>query len=119
MSTMMEALQQVGFRPTIRPRDVRKSKERQTTTAIIEAILEDAATQPVCISSFSEAPMRRIIYQKSGGFIRARFEGMRNNCFGNSPSDAGSRLKMWGAEPGTNSRGKKLLDAKFDREQPQ
>jgi hypothetical protein len=116
MSTLQAALQNVGYKPTIRPRDVQRRKERQTTTAIIEAILADAAAQPVCISSFSEAPMRKIIYQNAGGFIRARFDGMRNSCFGTTSSDAGGRLKMWGAEPGTSSRGKKLLDAKFDRE---
>jgi hypothetical protein len=98
MSTMGEALQGVGYKPTIRPSDVQRRKERQTTTATIEAILEDVAAQPVCISSFSEAPMRRIIYQRSGGFIRARYAGYENNCFGDNPKQASERLRLWGLE---------------------
>jgi hypothetical protein len=41
---------------------------------------------------------RKVIIQRAGGFYRARYEGCENSCFGDTPKDAASKLKFWGAE---------------------
>ncbi|SPF44743.1 hypothetical protein SBA1_550108 [Candidatus Sulfotelmatobacter kueseliae] len=42
---------------------------------------------------FSEG--RRIIIQKAGGMIKARYEGSSNFVFGDNPMHAAKRLHFW------------------------
>jgi hypothetical protein len=98
-TTMQTALQEIGYQPTF-------FRTHDTARALGKAL--DGVITPFI-------KRRKVQVKYQGGIYIARFEGMRNAAFGNTPSDATSSLKMWGAEPGTNSRGKKLLDAKFDK----
>ena len=41
---------------------------------------------------------RKIIVVYQGGIYKARYEGMENSAFGDTPKDAASKLKFWGAE---------------------
>jgi hypothetical protein len=41
---------------------------------------------------------RKIIVVYQGGIYKARYEGCENSAFGDTPKDAASKLKFWGAE---------------------
>jgi hypothetical protein len=91
MSTMLEALQDVGYKPTIRPSDVRRQQERQATTDALAQAL-DGVIDPLIMNP------RRVEVQRAGGFYRARYEGYENSVFGDNPKQAIERLRLWGLE---------------------
>jgi hypothetical protein len=132
MSIMQTALQDVGYKPTIRPRDIRRAQERQDTTALLEKAL-DGMLAPLTIKEVprstaiegSPAPAngkivvvrgreRKIVVQRAGGFYRARYQGMVNSCFGTSPGAAASALKFFGDSPTTKSI-KELMGDKYEQ----
>lgn len=93
MGVMQAALEGVGFKPTIRPRDLRRLQERQAVTESLEKAL-DGVFAPLIKE-------RKVRLQYAGDFYRARFDGMRNNYFGRTAEEATERLNLWGDEQTT------------------
>lgn len=72
MSNLSEALKGVGFKPT--------PQRKPTLRAIARAVLAPITRK------------RKLIVQKAGGFVRVRWEGQKNNCFGLDIAEAKQRL---------------------------
>lgn len=76
MSTMKQALKQLGYKGQT------KQQPASLEKIIDEAI--DPITKPV-----------KIQMQRAGSHYRARFEGRAPNCFGTTPQEAESRLRIF------------------------
>jgi hypothetical protein len=89
MGVMQEALVRVGFQPTkpLRPRDMRRAQEREDITLAFHNFL-DGVLKPLI-------SVRKVQVQQAGGFYRARYEGTKISCFGDTSSEAKSNLKLW------------------------
>lgn len=89
MSTIQEALQDVGYKPPTR-RQMRRhninlfaTEERPTIEKIIDRVI-DPITRPL-----------KVQVQRAGGYYRARFEGRQISCFGLTPEQATKNLKFF------------------------
>lgn len=107
MGVMQAALESVGYKPTIRPRDLQRRQERQDITELLEKAL-DGVFEPLI-------KQRKVLVKYQGGIYKARFDGMPNVTFANTPAGAESALKYWGGEIKTS---KTILAAKFNCEEP-
>jgi hypothetical protein len=77
MSTMHQALQEVGFQPT------RRREEKPTIEKMVDKVFEPI-TRP-----------RKVITGRAGGFVTARYEGRRAFVFASDIEAARKRLKYW------------------------
>jgi cytidylate kinase len=90
MSTMQQALQEVGFQPTRRKKDMQRHnlaligrEEKPTIDKMVDKVFETIARP------------RKVITSRAGGFVTARYEGRRAFVFGFDERHALSRLKTW------------------------
>lgn len=68
MSILQTALQEVGFKTTIRPRDVRRMQERDAVTASLESMADDV------LAPMTRRP-RKIQVQRAGTHLKIRYVG--------------------------------------------
>ena len=85
MSTMQQALIEVGFKPRLRT--LRRAAERERLTL---APFVDGVTAPI-------TKVRNIQVQKAGTHYRARFEGSASSIFSdnNTPSNISRKLEYF------------------------
>jgi hypothetical protein len=86
MSTLQQALQNVGYKPSLN-REARKNLEREQITEALHRFL-DGVLGPLI-------KPRNIQIQKIGSHYRARYAGESACCFGTTSTEATSRLKFW------------------------
>jgi hypothetical protein len=79
MSNLQRALQDVGFQPT----RIRKTEEKPTIDKMVDKVFETIARP------------RKVITNKAGGFVTARYEGRRAFVFASDIEAARKRLKCW------------------------
>jgi len=79
MSTMQQALMEVGFQPRLRT--LRRAAERERLETVVDEVIAPI-TKP-----------RKIQVQRAGGHYKARWEGESACCFGSTPESATERLK--------------------------
>jgi hypothetical protein len=95
MSSLQQALQDVGYSPTL----------SRTLAAITKAniILNDVPYDTLrALAEEAVANMakpRKVLFQRAGGLVLARYEGERTYVFGRTNREAASRLKTWAGEP--------------------
>ncbi len=84
MSTMQQALREVGYKPGTRLRTLRKLEAKQPTFQKVIDEVFAPITRP-----------KKVVISKAGDFVRARYEGRRTYVFGYDVRHATSRLKTW------------------------
>jgi hypothetical protein len=87
MSTIQQALQDVGYQPTIRPRDIRRAQEREDITQALQKFL-DGVMAPLI-------KVRRIQIRQAGSHYKVRYEGQNDCCFVSDPKHAAKRLSVF------------------------
>ena len=89
MSTMQQAFQEVGYKPSsVRLRTLRKlAAKPQTFEQVIDEVFAPITRN------------RKVVITKAGGFVRARYEGRRSFVFAATRQQAIRNLKYWEAIP--------------------
>jgi hypothetical protein len=88
---MKAALQQVGLKPTTARQMMARNLVLFNTQEQLENTI-DGVFEPL-----TKLP-RKILFQRAGGFYRARFEGDAMSTIGDSRKEATRRLQFWGGQ---------------------
>ncbi len=84
MSTMQQALSEVGVKPRLRTLRRAAERERLRLETVVDEVFEPLIKRPL-----------KVQITRVGGYFKARYEGRAICCFGHTPIEATKNLKFF------------------------